>query len=90
MTLAWLQLSYRQTEAYSFRPKLRLRSYRKNSRLVMRHCLLPPKSSIPVTKSSHLLPVREDCLLFGDRDQGFLRMRCLRIAALDRNVLAET
>jgi hypothetical protein len=34
--------------------------------------------------------VREDCLLFGDRDQGFLRMRCPRIAALVRNILAET
>src|ERR1700745_4450629 len=53
MTLAWLQLSYWQTEAYFFFDrKCGCVHYRKNSRLVARHCLLPPKSPIPVTKSS--------------------------------------
>ena len=31
--------------------------------------------------------MREDCLFFADRDQGFLRIRCPRIAALVCNIL---
>ena len=72
MTLAWLQLSYRQTKAYSFFDRnCGCVHYHKISRLVARPCLLPPKSPIPVTKGSHFLPGSEHCLLFGDREQGF-------------------
>jgi hypothetical protein len=90
MTLAWLQLSYRQTEAYSFSTETAVAFITAKIVASLRDtALLPPKSPIPVTKGSHLLPVREHCLLFGDRDQGFLRMRCPRIAALVRNILAD-
>jgi len=86
MTLAWLQLSYRQTEAYSF-----------STETAVAFITAKIVASLRDTACCHRnrrfqlqkAPVREDCLLFGDRDQGSLRMRCHRIAALVRDILPD-
>jgi hypothetical protein len=90
MTLAWLQLSYRQTEAYPFSTETAVAFITAKIVASLRDTACCDRNrGFQLQKAVHLLPVREDCLLFADWDQGFLRMRCPRIAALVRNILTD-